>query len=186
MRNSLLAATAVLGFLAGLLAVVPGRAQDRPEPAVATSDAPSPEVLLEHVITHFAKAKTGLRIGMKGRDAEKALAGAARVVGTHVLPLEATPYGLPGAQGTLFVYSLSDEADEVLSEMQIALLCRDLSPEERKALGAKVAAVGRRFGFEMEEDEDEPHLWSGSRESPDRTIYVSLAGKGVILIELSE
>lgn len=184
--RKLAAVTAALGLLATLVVVVPGRAQDRPAPDAATSAGATPEQMIEHVLTHFAKADKGLRVGMKARDAKKVFADGAHVVGTHVFSLDATPYGLPGAKGTVYLYSVSDEPDEVIDEMHVALLCGDLSGEDRITLGAKVVAVGKRLGFHVEEDEEEPNLWYGSRKDSERCFYVSLAGKGVILFELSQ
>ena len=181
MRNLIVGSVAALGLVAAFLATGSGRAQDKGATG-ATAAPPTLEAVIEHVMTHFAKADKGLRTGMKVQEAKKALAGSAHIIGTHVLPISSTPYGLPGVQGTVSIYSLSDEANETVGELHVAVLCGEF---DRQKLAAKAVDVGMKLGFDMERDEDEDGVWAGSRENPTRSISVSLAGKGVILFELS-
>lgn len=166
---------ALAATVAGSLAATRSSAQEAPP-----ADTLAPAV--EHAMRQLVTAKTGLRLGMKGKDAPKAFGQSAHVLGTHAVPLGETQYGAPGARGVVMAYMVSDEPDSVLDEIHVAILCE---PFDRKALAAAVVAAGEKLGIEMEEDEEEDGVWSGWKESPPRTLSISLAGKGVVLIEAS-
>ncbi len=135
------------------------------------------EKAVESIMHSLLTDKKGIYVGLKRDSALTRMKTAARLSGSHVLPLAETQYAPDGRWNGVVECSLLDE-DRVLDEVKVVLLC---DKHDKSSIKKAMFQAAENVGVELEEDEDEPGQYCNIEEM-DRDLSVSI-GQGVIAIQ---
>jgi hypothetical protein len=165
-----------------VLLLAQAAAPARSEPEVEGPGLPAELAeAVKSIVTRVARAKEGLRYGMKLLEVAPLTKGSADIVGDHTLLLANTAYA-PTQASVGIVEVWVDPEEGFVAELTVTLLT---GPYDPKRMRKHLIEVGRQLGFALvDAPNTERTLYADEDDELDRDLWIAM-GDGTLVVEAS-